>query len=108
MEDYDLSRRLERAGATSCLPGPVVTSARRWEQPGLARTIASWVLIRWLFLAGASPAWLARLYPQIREVPLAPGDRLPDLALSDTGGRSVPLTALAGQETLMIFLRHLA
>jgi rSAM/selenodomain-associated transferase 2 len=66
MEDYDLVRRLERAGRTVCLPGPAITSARRWQHHGLARTIASWVLIRWLFIAGASPARLARLYPHIR------------------------------------------
>jgi rSAM/selenodomain-associated transferase 2 len=66
MEDYDLVRRLERAGGTTCLPGPAVTSARRWQRLGLPRTIASWVLIRWLFIAGASPARLARLYPHVR------------------------------------------
>lgn len=38
----------------------------------------------------------------------APGERLPDLALTDTGGRTVPLRALAGEETLIVFLRHLA
>ncbi len=108
MEDYELSRRLQRAGDTRCLPGPAVTSARRWQQLGLLRTIASWVLIRWLFIAGVSPARLARLYPHVREAPLAPGDRLPDLALSDTAGHPVPLAALTGQEMLMIFLRHLA
>ncbi len=66
MEDYDLVRRLERSGHTRCLPGPVVTSARRWKQSGLARTITSWVLIRWLYLAGVPPTRLARLYPRIR------------------------------------------
>jgi rSAM/selenodomain-associated transferase 2 len=66
MEDYDLVRRLERAGRTICLPGPAITSARRWQRLGLARTIASWVLIRWLYLAGVPPARLARLYPQVR------------------------------------------
>jgi rSAM/selenodomain-associated transferase 2 len=66
MEDYDLVRRLERAGRTACLPGPAVTSARRWQRLGLPRTIASWVLIRWLFIAGASPTRLARLYPHVR------------------------------------------
>ena len=66
MEDYDLVRRMQRTGRTACLPGPAVTSARRWQRLGLARTIASWVLIRWLYLAGASPARLARLYPHVR------------------------------------------
>ncbi|MGI8412540.1 MAG: TIGR04283 family arsenosugar biosynthesis glycosyltransferase [Solirubrobacteraceae bacterium] len=66
MEDYDLVHRLERTGATVCLPGPVLTSARRWQRLGLTRTIASWVLIRWLFIAGAPPERLARLYPHVR------------------------------------------
>jgi cellulose synthase/poly-beta-1,6-N-acetylglucosamine synthase-like glycosyltransferase len=66
MEDYDLVRRMERTGRTARLAGPAVTSARRWQHLGLARTIASWVVIRWLFVAGASPARLARLYPHIR------------------------------------------
>lgn len=66
MEDYDLVRRLERTGRTTCLPGPAITSARRWQRHGLARTIASWVVIRWLYLAGVSPERLARLYRPIR------------------------------------------
>jgi peroxiredoxin len=39
---------------------------------------------------------------------VAPGDLLPDLALSDTAGRTVPLASLRGEETLIVFLRHLA
>lgn len=66
MDDYDFVRRLERAGRTVCLPGPATTSARRWRHHGLARTIAAWVAIRWLYLAGVSPTRLARLYPVIR------------------------------------------
>lgn len=66
MEDYDLVRRLECAGRTACLPGPAVTSARRWRALGLPRTVTSWVVIRWLFLAGVSPARLARMYPNVR------------------------------------------
>jgi hypothetical protein len=38
-----------------------------------------------------------------------PGEVLPDLpALTDTDRRTVPLSALRGEETLVIFLRHLA
>jgi rSAM/selenodomain-associated transferase 2 len=66
MEDYDLARRLRRVGRTVCLAGPAVTSARRWQQLGLMRTIASWVAIRWLFLAGIPADRLARLYPNVR------------------------------------------
>lgn len=66
MEDYDLVRRMERSGRTACLPGPAVTSSRRWQRSGVVRTIASWVVIRWLFVAGTPPHRLARLYPHIR------------------------------------------
>jgi rSAM/selenodomain-associated transferase 2 len=66
MEDYDLVRRLERSATTRCLPGPALTSARRWQGLGLTRTVASWVLIRWLFIAGASPRRLAAFYPHVR------------------------------------------
>jgi hypothetical protein len=41
-------------------------------------------------------------------VSLGRGDLLPNLALTDTQGRTVPLATLAGEETLIIFLRHLA
>jgi rSAM/selenodomain-associated transferase 2 len=66
MDDYDFARRLTRAGATRCLPGPAVTSARRWRRQGVARTVLTWVLIRWLYVAGVSPARLARLYRAVR------------------------------------------
>lgn len=39
---------------------------------------------------------------------VAPGQALPELALSDTDGRTVPLSALRGEATLLVFLRHLA
>ena len=66
MEDYELVRRLERLGATSCLPGPALTSARRWQRAGVGRTVLSWVVIRWLWLAGVPAARLAVLYGHIR------------------------------------------
>jgi uncharacterized protein len=66
MDDYDLARRLERGFRTACLPGPVVTSARRWRALGIPRTVLSWIVIRWLFIAGVSPAALARLYRRAR------------------------------------------
>jgi hypothetical protein len=43
-----------------------VTSARRWQQIGLPRTIASWLVIRWLYLSGVPAARLARLYRHVR------------------------------------------
>ncbi len=69
MEDYDLVRRLERLptpARTVCLPGPVVTSSRRWRELGIGRTILTWVAIRWLYLAGVPAARLAALYRHVR------------------------------------------
>jgi rSAM/selenodomain-associated transferase 2 len=69
MDDYELARRLERHHATACLPGPVTTSSRRWRALGVPRTVLSWVVIRWLFLAGVPPERLARLYRSARAAP---------------------------------------
>lgn len=66
MEDYDLARRLEQRFGTVCLPGPAVTSGRRWRRLGIPRTFFSWVVIRWLWLAGVPARRLARLYPDVR------------------------------------------
>ncbi len=66
MEDYDLVRRLERRGRTACLPGPAVTSGRRWRALGVRRTVFSWVVIRWLWILGVPDTTLARLYRRAR------------------------------------------
>jgi len=66
MEDYEFVRRLERRGRTARLPGPATTSGRRWERAGVARTVASWVLIRYLWMLGVPADRLARLYSDIR------------------------------------------
>ncbi|CAA9489571.1 MAG: hypothetical protein AVDCRST_MAG85-1146 [uncultured Solirubrobacteraceae bacterium] len=66
MEDYALVRALRRVGATPRLPGPATTSSRRWRALGVRPTVMSWVVIRWLFVAGVSPEWLARLYRRAR------------------------------------------
>jgi rSAM/selenodomain-associated transferase 2 len=62
MEDVELSARLRRSGRVAALRERVSTSARRWEEHGVLRTI---VLMWWLRLAyalGASPERLARAY----------------------------------------------
>ncbi len=62
MEDIELSARLKRLSRPLCLRGRVVTSGRRWEKHGVARTIALmwWLRLRYFF--GASPGALARRY----------------------------------------------
>jgi len=66
MEDYELVRRLEAVGRTACLQGPALTSSRRWIAAGVPRTVVSWVVIRWLWIAGVPPDRLARLYRHVR------------------------------------------
>jgi rSAM/selenodomain-associated transferase 2 len=66
MEDHALVRRLERRGRTACLPGPALTSPRRWRALGWWRTALAWTLIRWAFIAGVDARRLARLYRAVR------------------------------------------
>jgi rSAM/selenodomain-associated transferase 2 len=62
MEDIELSRRLRRVGRPACLPGPAVTSGRRWESRGVWRTIVLMWSLRWAYWRGVSPEVLARRY----------------------------------------------
>jgi rSAM/selenodomain-associated transferase 2 len=66
MDDYDFVRRMERHGRTACLPGPATTSSRRWRALGVSRTVLSWLVIRWLWIAGVPAERLAGLYRAIR------------------------------------------
>jgi rSAM/selenodomain-associated transferase 2 len=65
-EDVDFARRMRRAGAVACLRTRVVTASRRWRREGVARTVVKMWLIKSLFLAGVSPAWLKRYYADTR------------------------------------------
>jgi rSAM/selenodomain-associated transferase 2 len=66
-EDLSLVRRLRRQGRVVRLPGPVVTSSRRFEGRGGARIVLQWAVLHLLYAAGVSPHVLGRLYPPIRE-----------------------------------------
>ena len=66
MEDLTFVHALYRHGGMAYLPGPVSASPRRWEQGGLARTWASWLVIQGLYWARVDPQRLARLYRHIR------------------------------------------
>ena len=66
MEDYDFARRLVRAGKTTCLADSLIVSARRWEEHGLWRTMATWFFFHVLFYSGLPMQSLARHYPPIR------------------------------------------
>jgi rSAM/selenodomain-associated transferase 2 len=66
MEDVDLVRRLKRMGRFSLASMRVITSCRRWESEGLLYgTMRNWLLLV-RFLAGASPQWLVKRYPEVR------------------------------------------
>ena len=65
-EDLDLIRRASSCGRFVCLPTPVSTSARRWEQRGLARTIALMWALRVACHAGVDPQTLRRIYEDVR------------------------------------------
>jgi rSAM/selenodomain-associated transferase 2 len=62
LEDVVLSAALKRRGAVAALRERVSTSGRRWEQRGVARTIALMWAIRLGHALGVSPERLARWY----------------------------------------------
>ena len=63
MEDYDFTRRLERAGPTCCIEAPpLVTSSRRFEGRRPAAIVLGWLEIHALFHLGVPPRLLARRY----------------------------------------------
>ena len=62
MEDIELSKRLKKQGLPACLKVPVATSARRWEEQGVWRTIVLMWRLRLAYFLGASPHALALRY----------------------------------------------
>jgi rSAM/selenodomain-associated transferase 2 len=65
MEDVELTRRLKRVGRLAALRLQVTTSARRWEQNGVARTIVLMWTLRFLHLFGVGPQRLHRWYDRV-------------------------------------------
>ena len=66
MEDIAFSRLLKRSGRVTALRSCVVTSGRRWEQHGVARTILLMWWLRLLFFLGMSPDRLNKWYADAR------------------------------------------
>ena len=62
MEDVELSRRLRASCPPICLLKRVTTSARRWEQHGVLRTILLMWRLRFDHWRGVDVAELARRY----------------------------------------------
>ena len=65
-EDIEMSRRLKRLGRPACLRQRVTTSARRWQQGGVCRTVWLMWRLRAGYFFGADPARLARRYGNAR------------------------------------------
>ena len=62
MEDVTLSKKLLHFSRPARITTPVLTSARRWEQGGVLRTILLMWTLRTAFFFGADPLRLAELY----------------------------------------------
>lgn len=62
MEDISLSCRLNKLGKPCCLRAKVTTSARRWQQHGILKTILLMWRLRLAYFFGADPSDLAARY----------------------------------------------
>ena len=63
MEDYDFSRRLEKAGQTVCVTQPALTtSSRKFEGKWGPAIVWGWLKIHALYYLGVSPKKLAIAY----------------------------------------------
>lgn len=62
MEDIAISTRLKKLGRPCCIDAKVVTSARRWQQQGVFRTILLMWRLRLHYFFGADPNDLAARY----------------------------------------------
>lgn len=105
MEDIDLCRRLKAVGSPACLRQRVVTSARRWQQHGVLRTVllmwqlrAAYFFSRclWGRWSGASTHALALRYGYTPRAPAAVAvlAKAPVAGLAKT--RLIPLLGAAG------------
>jgi hypothetical protein len=61
MEDVIFVRRMEAAGPTTYLPGPMVSAVRRWRGREL-RTLLLWASMQAAFALGVTPWRLVRFY----------------------------------------------
>ena len=66
MEDVEFCRRARRLSAPLALRPPVIVSARRWDQAGLARTVLRMWWLRLAYFLGADPQRLAQRYRNAR------------------------------------------
>ncbi|MGH8687963.1 MAG: TIGR04283 family arsenosugar biosynthesis glycosyltransferase [Burkholderiales bacterium] len=62
MEDVAFSRQMKRLSDPACLAARVLTSARRWERHGVARTVLLMWRLRYDYWRGANPDELAERF----------------------------------------------
>ena len=62
MEDIALSCALKKHGRPACIRQKLLTSARRWQKHGIARTILTMWGLRLAYFIGISPRHLAKYY----------------------------------------------
>jgi rSAM/selenodomain-associated transferase 2 len=62
MEDIALSASLKKIGKPCCLTDQIITSARRWKQHGIIKTILLMWRLRLRYFFGADPADLVARY----------------------------------------------
>ncbi len=66
MEDIEFSKRAKRKSNPAFINEPAITSARRWQQDGIIKTVLLMWWLRALYWLGVSPERLAKMYRQIR------------------------------------------
>lgn len=62
MEDIAFSRALKKHCRPACIRQPLLTSARRWRQQGIFRTILTMWCLRLAYFVGISPDQLVKHY----------------------------------------------
>lgn len=66
MEDVSLSKKLKRHTKPHCINQSATTSARRWQQNGVVKTIVLMWALRFGFFIGVSPHTLWQAYRHVR------------------------------------------
>ncbi len=62
LEDQEITRRLRRAARFQILPGPIVTSARKYRENGVWRLQSIYYLITTMYRFGASQQRMVEMY----------------------------------------------
>ena len=62
MEDIEISDRLAKLSAPSCIKVPLTTSSRRWEEKGILKTMLLMWYLRIRYATGTSPDILVKKY----------------------------------------------